>query len=60
MRWKCGLDQNYTMVSGEQAATPCNWNAKKLSPTEYKMPDPVSDRIDESIVSSHSLIPDAL
>ena len=33
---------------------------KKLYPIEYEMSDQTLDRINESIVNSHSLIPDAL
>ena len=33
---------------------------KKLYPTEYGIPDHALDKINESIVNSHSLIPDAL
>ena len=33
---------------------------KKLYPTEYGIPDHALDQINESIVNSHSLIPDAL
>ena len=33
---------------------------KKLYPTEYVIPDHALDQINESIVNSHSLIPDAL